>query len=201
MKLEADAMLAYTNISAPFSGIVTQKYVTEGSLANPGVPLLVVEQQAVFQVTTSVDESEIENVKNGVDAEVTIKSSNKVINGKVSEVSPSANPGGRYSVKISLAGEEVKGLYSGMHVNVVIRSAINDESQETILVPGAALVHKDQLVGIYTVSENNTALLRWIKPGRTFGNEVEVLSGINENESFISSAESKLYNGVPVHAE
>jgi hypothetical protein len=88
-----------------------------------------------------------------------------------------------------------------MHVSIVIASDANTEGQESILVPYTALVQKDQLVGIYTVSENNTALLRWIKPGRTFGKEVEVLSGITENESFISSANSKLYNGVPVHAK
>jgi RND family efflux transporter MFP subunit len=201
MKLEADAMLAYTNIVAPFSGIVTQKYATEGSLASPGAPLLVVEQLGVFQVTTSVDESEIGNVMHGVDADITVKSTGKIIKGKVSEISPSANPGGRYTVKISLNAEEAKGLYSGMIVNAVIASATSNEDVESIVVPYRALVQKDQLVGIYTVSENNTALLRWIKPGRTFGNEVEVLSGINENESFISSSESRLYNGVPVHAE
>lgn len=201
MLREADAMLAYTNITAPFSGIVSHKYVNEGSLANPGMPLLVVEQQEVFQVATSVDDSEIGNVRPGVDANITIKSTGKTINGKVTEISPSANPAGRYSVKISLAEKETKGLYPGMHVNVAITSATISEGEEKILVPYDALVHKDQLIGIYTVSENNTALLRWIKPGRTYGKEVEVLSGINEDESFISSADSKLYNGVPVRTE
>ena len=201
MQLEAEATLAYTNITAPFPGIVTQKYVNEGSMANPGMPLLVVEQQGAYQVNTSVDESEVGNVRPGVEAVVTIKSSGKVINGKVSEVSPSANPGGRYAVKILLAVNETQGLYPGMHVSAAIASATNNESDETILVPNSALVHKDQLVGIYTVGENKTALLRWIKPGRTLGNEVEVLSGINENESFISSADSKLYNGIPVQTD
>jgi RND family efflux transporter MFP subunit len=201
MQREVEAMLTYTNITAPFTGIVTQKYVSEGSLANPGMPLITVEQQEAFQVTTSVDESEIGNVSPGAEASITIKSAGRIINGKVSEISPSANPGGRYTVKILLTEEGAKGLYSGMHVNAVIESSASNVNAETILVPYSALVHKDQLVGIYTVSESNTALLRWVKPGRTFGNEIEVLSGINENESFISSSESKLYNGVPVHAE
>lgn len=201
MQREAEAMLTYTNIAAPFSGIVTHKYINEGSLANPGMPLLVVEQQEAFRVTTSIDESEIGNVSPGVDAKITLKSNGRRLQGRVSEISPSANPVGRYSIKVSLSGVEAKDLYSGMHVNVEIPSAGAGESEEKILVPYDALVHKDQLTGIYTVSENNTALLRWITAGRTYGKDVEVLSGINENESFILSADGKLYNGIPVHSK
>jgi multidrug efflux pump subunit AcrA (membrane-fusion protein) len=67
-----------------------------------------------------------------------------------------------------------------------------------ILVPAAALVYKDQLTGIYTVSQSNTALLHWVKTGRTYGEQVEILSGLNAEEKFILQSEGKLYNGVPV---
>ncbi len=80
MKRETEEMLAYTNITAPFNNVVTQKYAAEGSLASPGMPLLTIEQQGVFQVTTSVDESEIGRVAPGVHADVIIKSNGRVIN-------------------------------------------------------------------------------------------------------------------------
>ena len=38
MKAEANAMLAYTNITTPFSGVVSQKLMDAGSMANPGMP-------------------------------------------------------------------------------------------------------------------------------------------------------------------
>ena len=51
---------------------------------------------------------------------------------------------------------------------------------------------------LYTVSQTNTALLRWLRLGRTYGNQVEVLSGLNTDESYIVSAEGKLFNGAKV---
>ena len=67
-----------------------------------------------------------------------------------------------------------------------------------VLVPKEALVYKGQLTGIYTVSQNKTAMLRWLRLGRDYGNQIEVLSGLSTDESYIVSAEGKLYNGVKV---
>ena len=60
------------------------------------------------------------------------------------------------------------------------------------------LVKNGQLTGIYTVSQNNTALLRWLRLGRTFGDQVEVLSGLSADEQYIVSAEGKLFNGAKI---
>jgi hypothetical protein len=51
---------------------------------------------------------------------------------------------------------------------------------------------------LYTIGSNHTALLRWVRLGKTQGNQVEVLSGLAANEQFIVNAEGRLYNGVPV---
>jgi hypothetical protein len=48
------------------------------------------------------------------------------------------------------------------------------------------------------VSSQNTAVLRWVKVGKTFGDQVEILSGLNSNEPYIISAQGKLYNGAKV---
>ena len=66
------------------------------------------------------------------------------------------------------------------------------------MVPLSAIEHKDQLTGLYTIGTNNTALLRWVRLGKTYGDQVEVLSGLEKNEPFIVSAAGKLYNGIPV---
>jgi RND family efflux transporter MFP subunit len=200
MQNEVEAMLAYTNLTAPFAGIVTQRNMDAGSMANPGMPILVIEKNGGYQVSASVSESDIANVSLGADAEVVIKSSRRMMNGKVVEVSPSSqNSGGQYMIKVSIPEAEKEGLYSGMYVNVTISySGKAPASGSSVLVPDSALVQKDQLTGLYTVSESQTALLRWVKTGRTFGNRVEILSGLRADEKFIVSADGKLYNGVPV---
>ena len=69
---------------------------------------------------------------------------------------------------------------------------------ETLLIPESALVKQGQLTGIYTIGNDNVAILRWLRIGKTFGNQVEVLSGLSANEQYIVSADGKLYNGVKV---
>jgi RND family efflux transporter MFP subunit len=203
MKNEANAMLAYTNLVAPFSGVVTQTMADEGSMANPGMPILVVEQNGVFQVTASVTESDIDKVKERADAEVIIKSNGRSIKGKVQEVSPSSQfSGGQYAIKVSIPESERNGLYSGMYVNVCIQSKAKDQSSEGItLVPISALIYRDQLVGLYTISESKTAILRWVRLGKAHGDQTEILSGLSVNENFILRAEGKLYNGASVQVK
>lgn len=201
MQREADAMLVYTNLTAPFSGVVVQKNIEAGSMANPGVPLFVIEQPGKYEVQASVSEQDIAKIKKGSAATVTFKSTGKSVLGVVTEVSPSSSfTGGQYALVVSIPDKETKGLYSGMSVNVLIAATSDAQTQtdDVIRIPVAAVIYRDQLTGIYTVTDNNTALLHWIRLGKRTGNEVEVLSGLTAQERLILSAEGKLYNGAPV---
>jgi len=199
MQNEADAMLAYTNLRATFSGVVTQKYVDAGSMANPGMPILVIEQKANYQVSSSVSEKDIVRVHEGALATVLVKSSGQLIQGTVTEVSPSSQySGGQYSIKVNLAEQEKSGLHSGMYVNVTIRGEGSQPEGNKILIPSSAIVSNDQLTGLFTITDDQTAMLRWVRLGKAQGNEVEVLSGLRNDEKFILTSEGKLYNGVPV---
>ena len=196
---EVNAMLAYTNLTAPFAGVVVQKNADVGTMANPGIPILMVEHQGSFQVRASVSEIDITRIREGAKADVTIKSSGKKLSGTVVEVSPSSQfSGGQYGIKINIPDSQKEGLHSGMYVQASIEGSGVGTSGRGTLVPVSAIVHRDQLTGIYTVSESQNALLRWVRLGKSYGNQVEVLSGLRSDEKFILAAEGKLYNGVPV---
>ena len=200
MRNEVISQFSYSNITAPFSGTVTNTFVKEGDMANPGMPLVSVEGATRLQVTAMVSENNIASIKKGMVVKVLVKSSNTTLNGKVSEVSSSAtNTGGQYLVKINLDKTD-SSVLSGMFVNVQfpVSNMIQTTKTEMVLVPETALVKQGQLTGIYTIGTGNVAILRWLRTGKTFGNQVEVLSGLSANEQYIVSAEGKLYNGALV---
>jgi len=198
MKNEVNAQFAYVNIRAPFKGVITQKLIKEGDMANPGVPLLSIENPSNFEVITSVNENEIPQIKKDIPVTITVKSSGKTLKGKVSEISRSAqNTGGQYQVKINLSETKVN-IMSGMYVSVEFPVEKTNTSNNKVLVSTGALIHNGQLSGVYTVSQNNTALLRWLRLGKTYGDQVEVLSGLNSDEAYILNSEGKLYNGAPI---
>ncbi|MBF4986051.1 HlyD family efflux transporter periplasmic adaptor subunit, partial [Nonlabens mediterrranea] len=144
-----------------------------------------------------VPETEISQIKKETEVQVTISSIQQTLTGKVKEVSTSAQQtGGQYLVKITIDKTDVPVL-SGMFATIALpveRKATNDN----VLIPATALITKGQLTGVYTISENNTAMLRWLRLGRTLGDQVEILSGLNANEKYITSSNGKLFNGAKV---
>lgn len=202
MRNEINSLYNYTHLVAPFSGTVTQKLADAGSMSSPGMPLLTIEQSGSFVVSVSVPENIISEIKLNTEALINVSSINKSFKGKVNQINQSSQyTGGQYMVKIAIADADKKDLYSGMYATVSIATKTNKKMQgnnEVILIPTSAIENKNELNGIYTISENNTALLRWIRLGKIFGDKVEVLSGLDKNEQIITSSDGKLYNGISV---
>lgn len=200
MKNEINAQFEYANITAPFSGVITSKNIEVGDMANPGMPLISIETPGDFEVIAMVPESEISKINKGTAVIVLVKSINKTLKGNVEEVSTSAkNTGGQYLVKINLEKTDAT-ILSGMFSTVQF-PVDKKNSSESILIPADAIVTNGQLSGVYIISENNTAMLRWLRLGRTFGDQVEILSGLNADESYIVSADGKLFNGAKVSVQ
>jgi len=197
MKNEINSQFKYVNITAPFNGEITNKFMEAGDLANPGMPLIAMEAPGNYEVSLWVPESEISQIKLDTEVDVLVKSFNQNLKGRITEVSTSAfNTGGQYLVKVSLDKTELE-ILSGMYTSIKFPSKRNSKTN-TVLIPTSVIVKNGQLSGVYTVSQNQTAILRWLRLGKTYGDQVEVLSGLNSEEQYIVSAEGKLYNGVNV---
>lgn len=196
---EVNAMLAYTHIRAPFSGTITGKMIDEGSMANPGMPLLTMEQTGDMEVKASVPENYISSIKVGDVVTIGIKSLNKNISGKISEISPSsAMTGGQYGIRIAIDQEAKDNLHAGMYAGIQIAGKYDKESPKEIWVESSSIVKRDQLTGLYIVTPDQEAMLRWVRLGKKNGDLVEVISGLNENEQIIRLNGTKLYNGIKV---
>ncbi len=200
MEQEVQAQLAYVRIKSPFTGVVTNTFVKEGDLAHPGRPLVEVESPEQFQVVAMVPESDISSISSEMGVRVHLKSLDKWVNGRVSEVSSSSkNTGGQYLAKVLLQESE-EPLKTGMYATVAfpIKRA---EDAAAYLVASDILVHRGQLTGVYTVSSQDKASLRWIRLGKTVGDSVIVLSGLSAQDRIIHSAEGKLFNGARVQVQ
>jgi RND family efflux transporter MFP subunit len=201
MKNQVSAQLSYSNITAPFSGVITGKYINAGDMANPGMPLISIENPGKFQVIAMVPESEITSIENNTTVDVLIKSLNKILKGTVTEVSTSTkNTGGQYLVKVVLEETDVN-LLSGMFVSVQFPTEKASEENSPILIPTSAIIERGELKGVYVVSQSNTALLRWLRLGKQFGNKTEVLSGLAADDKFVLSSESKIVNGSKLNVQ
>jgi len=195
MFVEVEEALKYANIRAPYNGRVTKHFVKVGDLASPGMPLLSIEKKGKYEVVARIPESDISKIKvtDYVEVELTAQN-NRRIQAQVSEINPSAlDSGNQYEVKLQLDDLQAADfkLYTGMFAKVFIPLGETNR----ILIPKSVLVERGQLIGIYTLSQSGTALLRWIRVGKIYGDSIEVLSGLSSGEKYILSYEGKIWDG------
>ncbi len=197
-RAEAQEMLSYAAITAPFSGSVVKKYANKGSLASPGQPILEIEGSGVFKVIAKVPESEINLFQVGDEVQLNIEAlANKDLKGKVSQINRSAGQTqGLFEVNIQIQtnADILKKLKSGMFAQVVLSKG----KSEGLSVPENLLVERGQLKGLFTVNQQQQAMLRWVRTGRTTGGQVEILSGLSTGETYITQYEGKLVDGQKV---
>ncbi len=197
MKNEIDAQMDYANLKAPFDGVITNKFIKKGDMANPGMPLIALENPNHFEVIANVPESDIATIKTDNEVKVLIKSINKEVKGTIAAISKSAsNTGGQFQIRVNLE-ENLEGIYSGMFAALKLATN-NDSQQSALMVDKNAIIKKGDLKGLYVVSQQNTATLRWVRLGRQVGENMEVLSGINNDEQYIVSHQGKIFNGAKV---
>mgnify|MGYP001764698181 CR=1 FL=1 len=75
---------------------------------------------------------------------------------------------------------------SGLKTGMFGRFPLDRGATQTILVPLTALVERGELSSVYIVGSDQIARLRWVKVGRRFERQAEILSGINEGERIVA---------------
>lgn len=198
MQKEVEENLRYASIKAPYSGTITKKYCNEGDLASPGMPLIALEQANQFKVMARIPETEISKIKKNDQVKVQINAiGNDQIEGVVEEVNPSSQyTGNQFEAKIVVkpTTEQIKKMYNGMYATVLLEKG----GMASIMVPKNVLIQKGQLTGVYAISQSGTAMLRWVRTGKTIGEKVEILSGLSDGEKYILSFEGKIWDGAKV---
>lgn len=186
---EARTMLTYTEVEAPFDGLITAKNVRRGDLASPGMPLLSIEGPDSLRVHVQVPDS-LTALERGT--EISIEANGQTLTGSLAEWSPAADPASRTRLaKIDLPADAQ--LRSGQYVRVEWPAA----TIEALWVPRAALSPTGQMQRIFTVRDGH-ARLCLVRTGRETAEAVQVLSGLEPGETLILAPAPELRDGQPV---
>ncbi len=180
---QAQTALGYTRIRAPFAGVVTQKKADMGTLASPGMPLFTIEDTRAYRLEATVDESDIHLVRAGQSAPVTIDGlENAQLTGKLVQIVPAADPASR-SVLVKIQLPTDARLRSGLFG----RAHFARGERQALLIPRSAVVERGQIQGVYVLDANQVAGLRYITLGPSAGENVEVLSGLQDGDKLVAA--------------
>ncbi len=192
---EAEAMLGYTKVIAPFDGVITRKYADVGDLAAPGKSLLEMEDARDLRLEADVPEAVISHLTLGDKLGVRVSGVTNELEGVVSEIAPSADPNSRtFLVKLDLPA--TPGLRAGQFG----RAAMPVGETSALRVQASAVVQRGQMELVFVVV-NGHAQLRIVKTGKRIGDEVELVSGVDAGEKVVVDGAANLVDGQPVEAK
>ncbi|NEP15151.1 MAG: efflux RND transporter periplasmic adaptor subunit [Symploca sp. SIO2C1] len=181
-----------TVIKAPFSGIVSQEYATEGGFVTPstqasvtqdGNSSAIVEISQGLQVVAKVPEVDIGKIKRGQSVEIVADAfPDQVFQGNVKFVAPAAvdNSGvTSFEVEVALSSEAKQELRSGMNVNLTF---LGETLSDALLVPIVAVVTESGKTGVMVPNEDNQPQFKPVTIGSTIQDQIQILEGLELGE-------------------
>jgi membrane fusion protein, multidrug efflux system len=190
----AQVQVSYARIASPISGVVVAKHTEVGSTATPGAPLLTIEDGSRYRLEVAVEESQLGKIEMGQQARMRIDALGADdLEGGVSEITPAVDPMSRsYTVKIDLPSRQ--GLRSGLYGVARFTSG----RKQAMVVPRTAVVERGQLAGVFVVDDASVARLRLVKTGKSYGENVEVMSGLSDGERIVVDGVANVKDGVKI---
>jgi RND family efflux transporter MFP subunit len=170
---EVETASGYARIAAPFDGVVVARTVDPGDLAAPGMPLLTIESGGAREVVLALPPEAAAGLVEGAALEVTGRDG-RAVEGTIRAVAGGADPMTRtVEVRVAIPAD----WPTGMSVTAFVPAG----RRVAVTIPAAAVVRRGQLTGVQVV-QGDLVLLRWVRLGRTLGDRVEVLSGLEAGE-------------------
>jgi RND family efflux transporter MFP subunit len=174
---QVKVMLTYAQVTSPIDGIVTERRIEAGDLANPGMPLLAVYDPVRMRLEAPVPVRLINRLALGQAVEVALERPARVFPGTVSEIVSEVDAATRTQlVKVRLEGVEgdvLPGTFGRLWVEA--------EAREAVFVPASAVIHIGQLSFVQAVRDGR-AVRRLVKTGPARGGSVEILSGLRAGD-------------------
>jgi RND family efflux transporter MFP subunit len=196
MLREAEVMLGYATIRAPFDGVIAHKFANAGDLASPGLPLLDIEGFAGFEVEAGVPDSLAAALAVGAPVAVEIPALGASFSGTLSELSSAADSNAHtVAVKVAVPGSAA--VHSGQFARIQVPGA----PARLLLAPASAVSAVGQMERIFVAGDDNRAVLRLVRTGARRGNRVEVLAGLDEGERVLVAPPTGLREGQPLEIQ
>ncbi|WP_125784250.1 efflux RND transporter periplasmic adaptor subunit [Pseudoalteromonas rubra] len=176
----AEVALSYTQVRAPISGTLVARLQEPGAMLNPGTPLVSIYNPAQLQVEVSVRERLLSELTIGARHQVSIPAAEATQYATISELVPVADRGARsFTVKLDM--QWAQGVIPGMYAMLKLPGS----ERPAVLIPSALVQHYGQLSKV-AVLDNGQVQSRFIRLGREYGDQVEVISGLQVGELLVA---------------
>jgi membrane fusion protein, multidrug efflux system len=189
----AATRLSYARIVAPFSGIITKRFLDPGALvAANNATLFTLMNHDRVKIIVNVPESDVQSVYRVRTAQVTFDAlPGKAFQGNVTRFSDALDLTTRtmaIQIEIENAAHAIKpGMFAAVQMTVA-------ERKNAVTIPTNALLKDDDGQYVYVLDENRAKSIR-VRIGTELIERTEILSGLTGNESVITVGQQFVKDG------
>jgi len=199
------SLFDYSRITAPFAGVVTQRYANLGTLVQAGtnsstqaIPIVKLSQDDLFRLVIPVPEAYVRYIHVGDPVDVRVPSLNRTVPGKVARFSVDVREDTRtMHTEVDVRNPDrllVPGLYADADLTLEHREDIPS-------IPLQAVNHEADKTTVFVVNGNNQLEDRVVTLGLQTATDAEVVTGLREGEQVVISDRSGLKPGEKVVAQ
>jgi RND family efflux transporter MFP subunit len=195
------ALQSFEKIYAPFDGVVTARNTDIGDLissgSNGGVKsdLFHIAQPGVLRVYVNVPEEYSQGIKAGTTADLALAEfPGRKFQGKLVRTADAINMTTRtLLIEVDVdnpTGTLLTGSYAEVHLKVPTQAS-------TYLLPVNALIFRTEGLQVGVVKDGSVALTT-VTPGHDFGNQIEIVAGLNASDQIIINPPDSIVSGQKV---
>ena len=181
---ETQEQLSYTKVTAPYSGIVTERHVEVGETVQTGAKLITGVSLDKLRVNVDVPQSLINKIrvygKAFVYTNAALGAGDEQVQVPVEKITvfPIADrTSNTFKVRLDLP-EGIVGLFPGMYV----KASLVTGEKDVLMVPEQSAVYRSEVTAIYVIADDGTVNFRHVRLGSSSNALLAVLSGLSEGE-------------------
>jgi RND family efflux transporter MFP subunit len=198
-------LLDYSKITAPFSGIVTERYANLGTLMQAGtgsstqaIPLVRLSEDDLFRLVIPVPEAYVRYIRVGDPVNVHVPSLNGNFPGKVARFSVDVNENTRTMHTEVDVPNPTRVLLPGLYAEAELQL---DQKDDVLAVPVQALYHLGDKTTLLVVNREGQLDDRIVQVGIQTNSDAEIVSGLHDGEQIVVSDRSGLKSGQRVRPQ
>ncbi len=187
--------LAFTEVRAPISGIVTERSVNLGDFVSVNQPLFRIVDFSSIVARIYVPEQELPRLKRGQAVRLTADAlGGRMFSGEIDRISPVVDPG-TGTIKVTVATPLQKDLRPGMYVQVELVTAVHEHA---IRIPKKALAYDNDQIFVFRLSDDRTVERVAVVPALEDPEFMEPSDGLSLGDEIVVAGQSSLKDGATV---
>jgi RND family efflux transporter MFP subunit len=195
------ALVSFEKVYAPFDGVITARNTDIGDLINSGssasakTDLFHIAQPGTLRVYVNVPEEYSRGINEGMTADLALAEfPGRTFQGKLVRTADAINMATRtLLIEIDVAnptGTLLTGSYAEVHIKVAAHPS-------TFIIPVNTLIFRSEGLRVGLVKDGKVTLIP-VAPGHDFGNQIEIVSGLKQNDQVIINPPDSVVTGQQV---